>query len=91
MFEHTPDEPGRTLLARLLDRADRFAFRELDLNATVRGWQVHRERRFRRSYRDPRWDSVQRCPTCYAEDPACPDCGGNGTIRCEPEHRVGAR
>ena len=72
----------------MLDRLDRSAFRELDLRATARGWQVRRERRFRRIYRDPRWDTIRAVPdlrtAAATTGPApAPDCDGAGTVRQE--------
>ena len=46
-------------------------FREPDLDALARGWEVHRPTPFRRVYRDPRWDSIV----------ACTDCQGTGLRR----------
>jgi hypothetical protein len=71
-------------ITRLLDRIDRAVFREPDLRATARGWQVHRTRRFEREYRDPRWDLVSTCGTCGGHGTVgaheCQDCDGSGRI-----------
>ncbi len=81
----TPLRAVRTLLARLLDAIDHIVFREPDLDAVARGWEVRRGRRLTRTYRDPRWHSVTACPACEGsgligtED--CSTCAGLGTIR----------
>lgn len=93
MSERTPEHRARTWISSVLDRWDWFAFRELDLRATARGWQVIRESRFRRTYRDPRWDSVRACPVCHGNglDGAgpCAECGGAGTVHREPVQLIG--
>lgn len=48
----------------VFDAIDRFAFREPDLDALARGWEVRRGRRFARTYADPRWATVAACPGC---------------------------
>jgi hypothetical protein len=94
MKERTTEHPARTWISGLLDRIDRFAFRDLDLDATARDWQVLRGPRFQRTYRDPRWDTIQECSTCHGSgsDGAhpCPRCEGRGTVRHEPAHLTGA-
>lgn len=76
----------------MLDVLERLFFRDLDLQATTRGWTVRRPRRFEREYRDPRWDLVVRCGTCDAEGTVgahvCPDCGGRGRILRTDDERV---
>ncbi len=47
---------------RMLDEADHLIFREPDLDAVARGWEVRREALFRRTYRDPRWDTPAPAP-----------------------------
>jgi hypothetical protein len=95
MKKRTTEPDAGTWITALLDRLDRFAFRELDLRATARGWQVRRGRRFQRTYRDPRWDTIRACPTCAGrgDDGArtCAGCNGAGTIRQEPAELAGGR
>jgi hypothetical protein len=95
MKKRTTEPDVRTRISALLDRLDRFAFRELDLRATTRGWQVRRGRRFRRTYRDPRWDTIRACPTCAGRGDVgartCADCDGAGTVRREPTELTGVR
>lgn len=84
MNERTPEHRARTWISALLGRLDRFAFRELDLRATARGWHVAAGPRFQRTYRDPRWDSVQECPACHGAGHEgarpCAGCEGAGTV-----------
>jgi hypothetical protein len=85
MRESNPGPGGSaSRITRLLDTLDRLLFRDPDLRATAKGWQVRRTRRFEREYRDPRWDLVVRCEACDAEGTVgahtCPDCGGRGRI-----------
>ena len=81
------------ILIRLLDAVDRRAFREPDIDATARGWQVRRPRRFVRSYRDPRWDLVSECAPCAGAGVVgartCPECDGAGRIIADPAESVG--
>ena len=93
MPETRPDPArGPRRITRLLDALDRLLFRDPDLRATARGWQVRRPRRFEREYRDPRWDLVVRCGTCDAEGTVgartCPDCDGRGRILRPTERAV---
>lgn len=71
MKKRTPPGVARRWLGRFLDSVDRAAFHDPDLDATARGWQVRRERRFSRTYRDPRWDGV-------VTRPSSPDNGAGG-------------
>jgi hypothetical protein len=69
----------------LRDFVERLLFRQPDLNALARGWEVHRPLPFRRVYRDPRWDSIAACADCHgtgfaAAHPCC-TCSGRGTVR----------
>jgi hypothetical protein len=86
-----PAEPPSPI-TRLLDALDRLLFRDPDLEATVRGWQVRRPRRFRRVYRDPRFDLVSPCAACGATGVVgprdCPDCAGSGRIVERPDERA---
>jgi hypothetical protein len=85
MKERTP--PGRptTPVERICSRVESLIFREPDLDAIARGWQVRRERPFHRVYRDPRWDSISACTGCHGSGlsgtAACGDCDGRGTVR----------
>lgn len=79
-------------LGRLVEALEQRIFRETDLDAIARGWQVRRGRPFTRTYRDPRWDSISVCPTCQGSgsigSTLCPRCDGNCTIHIglEPNH-----
>jgi hypothetical protein len=83
----TPSRPAATWLTHIVDRIDQFAFREPDMRAIARGWQVRRDRPFTRTYRDPRWDDVAACAVCQGSGTIvagdCPDCAGVG-IRHNP-------
>ena len=82
-------------IARLLDALDRLVFREPDLRATARGWQVRRPRRFIREYRDPRWNLVALCAACAGTGAVgahgCPDCGGTGRVMRQVDGQVAVR
>ena len=83
MNESSPGPSGSASpITRLLDTLERLIFRDPDLRATAHGWQVRRPSRFRRVYRDPRWDLVSPCRTCAGlgtvDSQACPDCDGSG-------------
>lgn len=94
MGESTPFGRIRTWIVSLPDRLDRIVFRDLDLRATARGWQVLPGPRFRRTYRDPRWDGIRECPRCHGEgveqNRRCPECAGDGTVRRLPTTVVGS-
>jgi hypothetical protein len=94
MGKRTPEHRVRTWISDLVERADRFAFGELDLDATARGWEVRRDRPFRRTYRDPRWNTIVECPSCGGEGldgaHSCGECDGMGTVRREPAPLAGA-
>lgn len=64
---------------------DDRVFREPDIDAIARGWEVRRDRRFHRTYRDPRWDSIIACPACGGSGACgarvCATCDGRGTVR----------
>ena len=93
MNERNPGPAGSaSRITRLLETLDRLLFRDPDLRATARGWQVRRPGRFQREYRDPRWDLVSPCATCHGSGVAgghdCPDCEGSGRIISRPDERV---
>ena len=85
MTQSTPDDRAATRLSRLRVAIENLIFRDADLNALARGWEVHRPRPFRRAYRDPRWHSVVVCGDCRGTGlqaaHACPSCDGRGTLR----------
>ena len=85
MFKATPLRAIATWVARKLDALDHVAYRTPDLDATARGWEVRRHKRFHRTYRDPRWDLIAVCPTCQGSGSvgtaACSECGGACTVR----------
>jgi hypothetical protein len=56
MFDGTPPcLIAKRLLHNVIDTVERKIFVGVDLDATARGWLVHRDRPFSRTYRDPRW------------------------------------
>jgi hypothetical protein len=85
MSKTTSNERRWTLVERICSRVESLIFREPDLDAIARGWQVRRERPFHHVYRDPRWDSVSACTGCRGSGmsgaAACRDCDGRGTVR----------
>ena len=85
MKEDTPDVRVGARSCRLRDFVERLLFRQPDLNALARGWEVHRPLPFRRVYRDPRWDSIAACADChgtgFAAAHTCCTCSGRGTVR----------
>jgi hypothetical protein len=92
MDKATPRRAMRTLIARALDVIEHVVFRESDLDAIARGWEVRRNGRLGRAYRDPRWDPVSACPTCHGTGMmgarTCPTCDGIGTVRQAPATKV---
>lgn len=93
MTGHTSGRRARTrraggFVTRLLDRLDHVAFRATDLDAIARGWQIRGGERFRRTYRDPRWDSVSACPVCDGSGligaGTCCEFAAAGTVRSAP-------
>jgi hypothetical protein len=56
MFDATPlCLIAKRLLQNVIGTVERKIFVGVDLDATARGWLVHRDRPFSRTYRDPRW------------------------------------
>lgn len=82
-------------IAQWLDMLDRIAFRDPDLRAMARGWEVRRPRLFQRVYRDPRWNRVTACTLCAGRGTVdgyrCPKCNGRGRIIAAPPSRVTQR
>jgi hypothetical protein len=72
-------------LSRLRVAVENVIFRQPDLDAVARGWEVHRPTPFRRVYRDPRWHSIVACADCLGTGlngaRACQACDGRGTVR----------
>lgn len=83
-MKRTPLRALATQLARLRDAVEQKVFREPDLYALVRGWEIH-HRPFHRTFRDPRWNLVSECPACAGtgevDEQHCSGCRGVGTIR----------
>jgi hypothetical protein len=81
----TPLARTATRLNRLRAAVENLIFRQPDLDAVARGWEVHRPTPFRRVYRDPRWHSIVACADCRGTGldgaRACPVCDGRGTVR----------
>jgi hypothetical protein len=74
-------------IARWTHSVGERLFGEADERARRRGWQVHvRHNGLSRTYRDPRFDSLQSCPACQGtrtgeQDHPCDRCSGTGRIR----------
>lgn len=85
MRNSTPAVAVRKWATSLIAHLDRCAFREPDLRAVARGWTVRRDGYFTRTYRDPRWSTVQACPTCGYRVVIGEPCG-----HCTPADLVGA-
>jgi hypothetical protein len=85
MTQRTPDERAATRFGRLRVAIENLIFRQPDLDALARGWEVHRPSPYRRVYRDPRWHSVVVCDSCRGTGldaaRACAVCEGRGTVR----------
>jgi hypothetical protein len=91
-MRHTDQPKGRIrdrighLCTGLLDRL----FADEDANALAHGWEIRRTRHGGRSYRDPRWDTIQSCEPCggtgwdAAGSAGCQPCAGTGVIRSTP-------
>jgi hypothetical protein len=81
----TPLARPVTRLSQLRAAIENLIFRQPDLDALARGWEVHRPTPFRRSYRDPRWHSIVACDDCRGAGlggaRACSACDGRGTVR----------
>lgn len=93
MENSTRSERARRWVERVFEAVDRFAFREPDLDAIARGWTVRRERRFVRTYRDPRWDTVTECSHCHSRTvigAVCKFCGTEPAGRSTSAGSVGA-
>jgi hypothetical protein len=73
-------------LADLLIRIGDWMFAMNDQEAGWRGWQMEREHAgLGRRYRDPRFDTLSRCPHCcgigtIAADRPCAQCAGTGRV-----------
>jgi hypothetical protein len=82
-----PERSGLWTLAATPLRAiaDRL-FRNDDARARQHGWQVTARRGgLSRAYRDPRFDLLQACPSCFGTGPGhqnqdCDRCAGSGRI-----------
>jgi hypothetical protein len=76
----------KALAARTRSLGD-WLFREDDARARRHGWQVHAGHGgLSRTYRDPRFDSLQGCPACHGtgadeNNLPCGHCSGTGRIR----------
>lgn len=85
MKNPTPLARAATRISRLRVVVENLIFRQPDLDAVTRGWEVHRPTPFRRVYRDPRWHSIVACADCQGSGldaaRACPVCDGRGTVR----------
>lgn len=85
-MEHiTPRTRVAGKLSRIWSTLDRLIFREPDLDALRRGWEVHGTGRGKRVYRDPRWHGIVECDECQGSGMAaahpCPGCDGRGAVR----------
>jgi hypothetical protein len=77
-------------LARLIRTIGDQLFQAEDARARQRGWQILARRGgLARTCRDPRFDSLRRCPVCRAtgtglDHQACGYCEGAGRITVPP-------
>jgi len=85
-------------LSRLLRNFGDRLFADTDARARQHGWQVTRRHGgLSRRYRDPRFDSLVRCPSSAgiggSDAVACGPCGGTGRLTLHQPARVqgGAR
>lgn len=88
----TPVRAVRKWLRSVAEHLDRAAFRNSDLDAVARDWEVRSPRLFVREYRDPRWDTVTACRGCghrVVIGEACARCGPAGA-KINPGGLVGA-
>jgi hypothetical protein len=72
-------------LSRLLRNFGDRLFADTDAKARQHGWQVTRRNGgLSRRYRDPRFDSLVRCPSCAgtggSDAAACGPCRGSGRL-----------
>ena len=80
-------------LSRLLRNFGDRLFADTDARARRHGWQVTRRHGgLSRRYRDPRFDSLVRCPSCAGtggwDAVACGPCGGTGRLILHQPARV---
>lgn len=88
--------PDDGLFARLAtwiaDRRREYGarlFKEQDAQARLHGWQITRiQGGLGRRYRDPRFDSLIRCPHCMGTggtaEERCEPCAGSGRLNLRP-------
>lgn len=78
---------SRNTIFTWLARLGESIFGDADEAARRHGWEVRRELGgLRRSYRDPRFDSLAACSGCAGQGwthcaAPCPACGGSGRVR----------
>jgi hypothetical protein len=90
MLDHTtnpnPRKTPRDLLLHVLSAIGSKIFRKGDWRARDRGWQIiSRHGGLSRTYRDPRFDRLTRCPACsgrgyYPGRTTCAGCDGSGRL-----------
>lgn len=95
MKDRTPSSSVLTRISDAIRRAADVVHARSDRRAVGRGWEVTvtGRRGIRRSYRDPRFDTLASCPRCGGEGrtPAggeCARCYGTGRIVHDPSRRA---
>jgi hypothetical protein len=83
--ENKPSPPLVAWLARRLNAIGLRLHAETDAMARQRDWQItQRNRGLGRRYRDPRFDSLVRCPSCRGagdmDKTPCEPCDGTGRL-----------
>jgi hypothetical protein len=93
MGERTPLTSILTRIFTTTNRLGGALFARSDERARDHGWEVRRSRSgLHRSYRDPRFDQVHRCPRCAGRGTTsrgaeCGRCYGTGRILHDPRRR----
>jgi hypothetical protein len=91
MRESTPRSSTLTRIARTVEATARVLFARSDTRARSAGWDVTVTGRWgtSRTYHDPRYDRLARCPACAGT--GCPRCHDTGRIHTTPTHAEPAR
>jgi hypothetical protein len=93
MEKRTPRASILTRIFIVTNRLGAVLFARSDARGRACGWEVSRSRSgLSRSYRDPRFDRLQRCPRCAGSgtNPTggeCARCSGTGRLVHDPRRR----